>query len=157
MQSAFLMVSLLQGFYWFDNGLQSYMRARGWPALTAPQSMVMLNISIDIVKPAEIARRLGISRQAVFMTLKQMEDLNIIRLESDPLDKRSKIIKLTEMGQAMHRDAQDSHRKLLDELGQRIGTSHVVELTTAFGRNWGEDVNFEEDPTVSVAPDAPSS
>jgi hypothetical protein len=26
MQSAYLIVSLLQGFYWFDSGLQSYLR-----------------------------------------------------------------------------------------------------------------------------------
>jgi len=35
-----LLLSLLQGFYWFDEGLQNYLQARGWPAVTRPQSMV---------------------------------------------------------------------------------------------------------------------
>ena len=91
MQSPYLIVSLLQGFYWFDSGLQSFLRSRGWPTLTHSQSMVMMNIVTGATRPVEIARNLGISRQAVHVTLAQIAELGMIRLQDDPTDRRTKI------------------------------------------------------------------
>ena len=41
-----LIVTLLRGFYWLDEGLQSYVRAQGWPVITRPQSMIMASIEM---------------------------------------------------------------------------------------------------------------
>ena len=99
MQPPHLIVSLLQGFYWFDSGLQSYLRARGWPTLTHSQSMVMINVVMGATRPVEIARNLGISRQAVHVTLAQIAQVGILRLQDDPTDRRTKIAVLTELGE----------------------------------------------------------
>ena len=64
-----LLLSLLQGFYWFDEGLQNYLQARGWPVVSRPQSMVMANIVLGVRRPSDIARRLGVSRQAIHATM----------------------------------------------------------------------------------------
>ncbi len=69
----YLIVPLLQAFYWFDDGLQAHLQARGWAHVTRPQSMVMVNIVTGIRRPSDIARNLGVSRQAVSAYLKEDE------------------------------------------------------------------------------------
>lgn len=151
MHSPHLIVSLLQGFYWFDSGLQSYVRSRGWPTLTHSQSMVMISIVTGATRPVEIARNLGISRQAVHVTLAQMAESGIIRLQDDPTDRRTKIAVLTELGEPMRRDAQMAVSEMTRRLAERIGQPALAGLIAACGADWGEPIDFERE---AVEPDA---
>jgi hypothetical protein len=81
-----LLLSLLQGFYWFDEGLQNYLQARGWPAVTRPQSMVMANVVLGVRRPSDIARNMGVSRQAIHATINQMIGLGMVALVDDPVE-----------------------------------------------------------------------
>ena len=143
MQSPYLIVSLLQGFYWYDSGVQSYLRSRGWPTLTHSQSMVMMNITIGATRPVEIARNLGISRQAVHVTLAQIAELGMIRFADDPSDKRTKIVMLTEIGEPMRRDAQTAVTLMTKRLAERIGQPQLAGLIAACGVDWGDPIDFE--------------
>src|SRR3546814_11181749 len=58
-----LIIALFQRFCWLDEGLQARLHDRGWPDISRPQSMVMTNIVSGIVRPSDIARNLGVSRQ----------------------------------------------------------------------------------------------
>ncbi|MEN9684129.1 MAG: hypothetical protein RLZZ427_1880 [Pseudomonadota bacterium] len=151
MQSPYLIVSLLQGFHWFDSGVQSYLRQRGWPTLTHSQSMVMMNITIGLVRPVEIARNLGISRQAVHVTLGQIAELGMIRFADDPTDKRTKIVVLTEMGEPMRRDAQAAVQIMTDRLAKRIGAPQLAGLIAACGKDWGDPIDFEAEAAGAPA------
>jgi DNA-binding MarR family transcriptional regulator len=143
MRSPYLMVPLLQGFYWFDSGLQSFLRERGWPTLTHSQSMVMMNVTTGTTRPVEIARNVGVSRQAVHVTLMQMQKLGMIEFRDDPSDRRSKIVVLTEIGEPMRRDAQLAVTVMTQRLSERIGKAQVAALATAFGLDWGDPIDFE--------------
>ena len=79
-----LILSLLQGFYWFDEGLQNYLRSKGWPAVTRPQSMVMANVVLGFRRPSDIARNMDVSRQAIHATTNQMVKLGMLALVDDP-------------------------------------------------------------------------
>ncbi|MBL8555610.1 MAG: winged helix-turn-helix transcriptional regulator, partial [Phenylobacterium sp.] len=116
-----LLLSLLQGFYWFDEGLQNYFQARGWPPVTRPQSMVMANIALGVRRPPDIARRLGVSRQAIHATLSQMVALGIVALADDPTNGKVKEVVLTAQGERMRRDAQRAMLLMGEELGRRLG------------------------------------
>ncbi|MFM5953211.1 MAG: MarR family winged helix-turn-helix transcriptional regulator [Novosphingobium sp.] len=151
MQSPYLLVSLLQGFYWFDSGLQSYLRARGWPSLTHSQSMVMMNIATGLTRPVEIARSLGISRQAVHVTLSQIAELGMIRFTDDPTDKRTKIVVLTEVGEPMRRDAQAAVRIMTKRLAERIGQPQLAGIIAACGLDWGDPIDFENEAAALTA------
>ncbi len=148
MQSAYLIVSLLQGFYWFDSGLQSYLRSRGWPTLTHSQSMVMTSITIGLTRPVEIARSLGISRQAVHVTLTQIAELGMISFAPDPGDKRSKIVVLTEIGEPMRRDAQAAVNLMTKRLAERIGQPQLAGLIGACAMDWGDPIDFEAEASA---------
>ena len=138
-----LLLHLLQGFNWYDEGLQNYLRACGWPAVTRPQSMVMANIVMGIVYPSEIARRLGISRQAIHNTLKSMVQLKMISLVSDPSNGRVKIVQLTAVGEAMRKDAQQAIKIILEALVERIGRRQVDVVASILSQDWGPPLTFE--------------
>lgn len=140
-----LVLSLLQGFYWFDEGLQNYLQARGWPSITRPQSMVMANIALGVRRPSEIARRLGVSRQAIHATLNQMADLGMVALADDPSNGRVKTVVVTELGERMRRDAQRAMLLMGEELGRRVGRPALLKTAHLLHEDWGEPMTF--DPT----------
>ena len=137
-----LLLSLLQGFYWFDEGLQNYLQARGWPAVTRPQSMVMANIVLGVRRPSDIARRLGVSRQAIHATINQMVELGIVALVDDPANRRVKVVAPTAQGEAMRIDAQRAMVVMGDELGRRIGKPQLLKAAHLLHEDWGPPLTF---------------
>jgi DNA-binding MarR family transcriptional regulator len=137
-----LLLSLLQGFYWFDEGLQNYLQARGWPAVTRPQSMVMANIVLGVRRPSDIARRLGVSRQAIHATINQMIELGIVALADDPTNRRVKVVAPTAQGEAMRIDAQRAMVVMGDELGRRIGRPQLLKAAHLLHEDWGPPLTF---------------
>lgn len=135
--TGYLIVPLLQGFFWFDDGLQAALRARGWGHVTRPQSMVMINVLSGVRRPSDIARNLGVSRQAVHATIAQMAAMGMVEMRDDPDDRRTKIVALSRMGRRMRRDADAAVEALTAELVRRIGADKVKALRAAFGADWG--------------------
>ena len=133
-----LILPLLQGFFWFDDGLQAYLQARGWSEVTRPESMVMTNVVIGVHKPSDIARNLGVSRQSVHATIAQMVGKGILELVDDPADGRAKLVVLSEVGQRMREDANEAMAQMVGVLRRRIGSKAVDHLMAAFAAEWGE-------------------
>lgn len=144
-----ILLNLLSGFYWFDEGLQNYLRACGWPAVTRPQSMVMANVVMGVRYPSEIARRLGISRQAIHATIKSMIKMNMVMLTDDPNNLRVKVVALTETGEAMRRDAQQAMAILTEELVRRIGQTDFDQTAAALAQDWGQPLSFRPEDVTS--------
>ncbi|MDZ4376328.1 MAG: MarR family winged helix-turn-helix transcriptional regulator [Phenylobacterium sp.] len=142
-----LLLSLLQAFYWCDESLQNYLRSRGWPHVTRPQSMVMANIVLGVNHPSDIARNMGISRQAIHATINQMIDLGIVALTDDPSNRRVKVVTPTKLGETMRVDAQQAIRMQADELASRLGEDDARLITQLLSRDWGPPLMF--DPPLS--------
>jgi len=138
-----LILELISAFYWFDEGLQNYLRARGWPEITRPQSMLMANLALGLHRPSDIARRLGVSRQAIHVTLGQMVEKGVLELVDDPDNRRNKLVELTPVGEGMRRDAQAAMRVMVEELERRIGARKVAQLRPGLLADWGEPLRFD--------------
>ncbi|MFD1190952.1 MULTISPECIES: MarR family winged helix-turn-helix transcriptional regulator [Phenylobacterium] len=132
-----LIVPLLQAFFWFDDGLQTFLQSRGWDEVTRSQSMIMANVVIGVHKPSDIARNLGISRQAVHTTINQMIAMGMLELRDDKHDQRAKVVVVSEKGRAMGRDADLAMAAMSAELRRRIGSRNVDNLIKAFAQDWG--------------------
>lgn len=153
----YLIVPLVYGYEWFDEGLQNSLRARGWPTLTRPESMIMNHVIQGIVRPSDIARSLRLTRQAVHATIAQIVEKGVFELQPDPEDRRIRIVALTEMGRAMRADAQRIVTYLSQELGRRIGAKRLAALTEALGHDWGEPPEYPWDSElVPVADKRPA-
>jgi DNA-binding MarR family transcriptional regulator len=135
--AAYLIVPMFQGFIWFDEGLQNYLRLKGWPTVTRPQSMVMLGVVLGVTRPSDIARMLGVSRQAVHITLNGMVEIGLLELADDPDDRRSKIVVISRQGQAMREHAREATILMTDELAHRIGPEALEALRAAMAADWG--------------------
>lgn len=144
-QVAYLIIPLLQGFDWFDEGLQRSLRQRGWPVLTRPESMIMIHVVLEMTRPAEIARSLGLTRQAVHRTIANISEKGLFRLEADPDDGRSSVIVLTAQGAAMRKDAQHIVTLMYEELRHRLGSEVVDGMVRGLKADWGPVPSFGPD------------
>ncbi|WP_332820172.1 MarR family winged helix-turn-helix transcriptional regulator [Sphingopyxis sp.] len=135
-----LIIALFQRFCWLDEGLQARLHDRGWPDISRPQSMVMTNIVSGIVRPSDIARNLGISRQAIHSTINQMVKLGMVKLDPDPDDRRHMIVSLTETGARMRQDAQRAMDALADQLAERLGKERFDALLATLEADWGDNI-----------------
>lgn len=132
-----LMLLLFERFCWFDSALQAQMRGHGSPEISRPQSMVMLCIASGTTRPADVARRVGVSRQAIYATINQLVDKELIYLTDDPDDRRQKQLAMTDYGQRAREDAQKSLAELGDILVERIGMDQLEAMLAALRADWG--------------------
>jgi DNA-binding MarR family transcriptional regulator len=132
------MRGLLHAYYWADESLQNLLRSSGWPTLSPSQSMIMVNVSDGVTRPAELARRLGVSRQAIQQTLAEMEKMGLLDLRRDPDDARAKIVQFSPKGASIQRAAQESIRTIDAELARRLGREDFRKFReTLLEKDWG--------------------
>lgn len=102
--------------------------------------MVMTNIVAGVVRPSDIARNIGVSRQAIHSTINQMVGLGMVKLEPDADDRRHSIVSLTEVGHKMRHDAQKSMDILGDQIAERLGHERFDAMLAALEADWGENI-----------------
>jgi DNA-binding MarR family transcriptional regulator len=131
---------LLRAFRWVDESLLSALHAAGWPELTRAHSLVFAHLDPKGTRTAEIARRAGISRQAVHQTVQELQRLGLVTLVSDPTNRSAKLVVPTDRGRASIRVAKQTLANLEDELAQRLGRDQVQALRTALEADWGPPI-----------------
>ena len=102
--------------------------------------MVMTNIVSGIVRPSDIARNIGVSRQAIHNTIGQMVTLGIVQLEPDPEDRRHMIVSLTDLGTRMRKDAQRAMDAMTTQIAARLGQEQFDALLAALEADWGDNI-----------------
>ena len=137
MTANFMMMDVMRAFYWFDEGLQSALKARGWQSISRSQSIMLANIALGIKRPADLARNLGISRQAVSKMLQEMTEDNLLSVEADPSDKRAQIVNYSAESIRLRTDALDILGQLEVQLGKRIGAGSLKAFRNALQKDWG--------------------
>jgi DNA-binding MarR family transcriptional regulator len=132
---------LLRAFRWFDESLIAALHAGGWPELTRAHSLVFAQLDPSGTRTAEVARRAGISRQAVHQTVQELQRLGLLRLVPDPTNRSAKLVVPTDRGQASIRVAKATLAKLEVELAQRLGRDQVQALRHALEADWGPTID----------------
>lgn len=89
---------LLLASRWFDNRSLDELERRGWPRLSPAQSLVFAFLEVDGVSPAELARRLGQSRQATHELVNGLCRLGLLDLQHDPDRRGGRLVLLTDRG-----------------------------------------------------------
>jgi len=128
---------LLRGYRWFEDGLLSRLEAAGWPELTRAHSLVFAHLDLEGTRVSELARRIGISRQAVHQTVGELAELGLVEVVPDPLSRRAKRVVLTPLGRETVQSAHAIIQELEAALADRIGRTRVAELRRALEADWG--------------------
>lgn len=102
--------------------------------------MIMTNIVSNITRPSDIARNLGLSRQAIHNTINQMVKMDIVRLTPDPDDRRHMILSLTEAGARMRHDAQQAMDALTSQIAEKLGAEQLSALMQMLEADWGDNM-----------------
>lgn len=152
-RSKFLMRGLLHSYYWCDEGLQNSLRSQGFKTLSRTKSMIMVNIADGISRPTELARNLGISRQAIQQTLAELEEAGLVTLKTDPTDGRAKIIQFSDEGKNIGRAAFKAMASMEAILEERLGPGAVKRLNQTLFADWGPIYMSEQDTPNSVGRD----
>lgn len=137
----FLMRGLLHAFYWMDESLQNHLEAAGQSRVPHSQSMIMSSIADGVTRPADLARRLGVSRQAVQQLLADMQEHKLIDLVPDPQDARAKIVRFSARGRNLGEITLRAMEHIDVVLEQRLGRKALNDLGKALvDSDWGEAV-----------------
>ncbi len=107
-----LALVLLVASRWFDTNLREELVRRGWPPLSAAQSLVFAHLPHEGIAPATLARELGHSRQATAQLTAGLAELHLVEIVNDPQRQRGKLVILTVRGRTLAVDAQGILGKL---------------------------------------------
>lgn len=131
LQRKSLMQLLLNYYEWFDEKLQLELASNGGDAFSKAQSTIFVNLAEGRNTAVDIARHLGVSKQAVNKTVNELVDRGYLCLTVDIHDKRVKRIEPTRTGLEKGRQAAEALNKLELELSDMIGASAFQSLRKA--------------------------
>jgi DNA-binding MarR family transcriptional regulator len=132
-----LMRGLLRAYYWMDESLQNGLVQAGFQPRTRTQTMILINISNGITRAAELARVLGVSRQAIQQQINELERDDLVTQIPDPEDRRANRIVFSERGSQLITAALAALRQAEQALATRLGYDTVRHLRNALTTDWG--------------------
>jgi DNA-binding MarR family transcriptional regulator len=95
--------------------------------MTARHATVLLYLSNhDLVTNSELARLLDVTKQAVSELVASLERAGIVRRVPHPVDRRARVLLLTERGEALLADGRRRWYELEDELVALVGSERVA-------------------------------
>jgi len=129
--------ALIQAHQWLSASLLNLMHERGHPELTSAHLTFFNSLNCGMTHASEVARRMGISRQAVYKVTKELQKLGILELVDDPEDGRQKIISMTKRGERIALDARECLELVEAQLADQIGRRNLDVLRAALAKDWG--------------------
>ncbi|MEU9592122.1 MarR family winged helix-turn-helix transcriptional regulator [Streptomyces sp. NPDC048219] len=123
---------------WFDDALMASMRAAGEQPLSSAQGQVFALLDPEGTTVAELARRLGVTRQTAHQAVHGLLALGLLEQVPDPSSARNRLIRITTEGVRVHRRAQATLAVIEDALAERIGEEAAAALRTALTLPRGE-------------------
>jgi DNA-binding MarR family transcriptional regulator len=123
-----LPLRLLAGFRTLIDALNVELAQRGHPDLRPMHGFVFQAIGARGTSAVELARRLGISKQAAGKIIENLERRGYVRRHPDRADARSKIVTLTERGVDALVQSEQIFNDLRRQWADRIGADRLSEL-----------------------------
>lgn len=133
-----LIGTLAYALYWVDESLQASLEAAGWERMSRTRSMIMVSVTAGINRPADLARSLGVSRQAIHQLLLGLREEGIIELVPDPRDRRAKVVQFGAEADQIRADAAKIMLGIEKELAKRLGKAEFKSLKAALNHDWGQ-------------------
>jgi DNA-binding MarR family transcriptional regulator len=114
-----------------ERALARVNREQGQPALRPAHTNLLPHIDFEGTRLTEIAKRIGITKQAVGQLVADLEGMGVVELVADPDDGRAKRVRFTSKGMAGIRHGLDVLREIEAQLGERIGDKQMRALHRA--------------------------
>ena len=110
---------------------------QGWRQIPKSHSLVFPHLLEGGIRPSEIARRAGVSRQAIHQVLRDLRRKGLVEVTPDPTHRRAKLVFLTALGRRFDEAVEEAASRMEEELADRIGRKTVGSLRAALEAEWG--------------------
>ncbi|WP_313808889.1 helix-turn-helix domain-containing protein [Sphingobium sp.] len=148
-----IFVGLMNAVNWFDEAFQNSLEAAGYARTTRVESFVIVNIAAGRQRPADIARNLGVSRQAISQILKAFAERGWIVTRPDPNHGKAQIVMFSAAFSERAELCGHIITGIVRELEQRIGGAAVEALKLSMTADWGTPPRI----TIPAIGEAPTS
>jgi DNA-binding MarR family transcriptional regulator len=105
----------------FRQRLYTRVVAEGFGDLQPSQVLLFRYPTIADLRPSELADQIGVSKQAMNDTLRDLERKGYVRLEKDPTDGRARLITFTERGSRLMEALFSAAAVVQDEWASEVG------------------------------------
>ncbi|MEP7274005.1 MAG: MarR family transcriptional regulator [Acidobacteriota bacterium] len=106
-------------------------------------------IDIEGTRSTDLARRIGVSKQAVARMVKELEEEGLLFREGDEVDGRAQLIKFTESGLKYLTRMHAVISQVEDDYEQLVGTDAMNEMRTALATIAYEQSAIQEDGSAT--------
>ena len=138
-QKTFLRTLLLQRMHWFEERVHAQAQTHGYEMVTPAMSRLFGHMGGQPVGLSELARRMGITRQAVHKLANDAAALGLVESVPSPLDARVVCLQFTQAGWAMSAQAARDFEELEAALKARLGGRNLSELKRLLSLAWDEN------------------
>lgn len=128
---------LLDRFRWFDEALRAAQADQLGLDITSAQSLLFAELTLTGSRQADLARQIGVTRQAVNELVGGLERQGLVELVSDPTDRRAKLVRPTAEGKRSIDVALEVFAELESRLEHEIGVRRVADLREILIAEWG--------------------
>ena len=112
----------------FADRVVAMLRGRGHEGIRVSHSAVLRNMNSNGTRITELARRAGITKQAMGQLVREMRDQGYLDLATDPVDRRAKQVTYTKAGYRLAQDAADSVAEVQADFKAALGKGGLKEL-----------------------------
>jgi DNA-binding MarR family transcriptional regulator len=100
-------------------------RERGRPGVRVAHTGLLPYIDLDGTRITEIARRMGVTKQAVNQAVGELEAMRMVRRTQDPTDGRAKLVRFTARGKRALLDGLRVLGEIESELAHSLGAARI--------------------------------
>jgi len=131
-----LRVLLYRRFKWVENYLLREAKKSKYAYLTLSQVRVFAFMRGRDLNLSDLAKLMGVSRQAVQKTISTLVDHGLMKLTESPDNRSAKLILITEKGREMQLWSQNTIEKAEDEVAKKLGPARVQLLKEILDEAW---------------------
>jgi len=122
---------------WFAREILSGVRRSEYAYITPAQTRLLAHMGGKPASMSELARRLGISRQAVHKTVAELARRGILEIREDPERRNASLVVYTERGRQVNRAGAQIIERIEERIAERIGRERLAELKALLDADWG--------------------
>ncbi len=104
------------------------LHARGHQAIRLTHNAVLMNVGIEGTRQSELARRAGVTRQAIGQLVDELEQLGYVERTCDPSDGRAQLVRFSERGRALLDEGAAIIREVEADYAARLGGPSELEV-----------------------------
>ena len=109
------------------------LREAGFGDFTIAQARVFQRIAAGGSRVTDLARQAQVTKQTAGFLVDQLERAGYVERRPDPTDARARLVRLSDRGRAVQREARTVERRIDGEWSRHLGAERYAELRTLLG------------------------